>query len=209
MPEPVALGTLSGTSGSVPEPIVAPAPQKRPRWIPWAAAAALLGIGVAFAARRPPEPVVQKENERSVVSSPVPTAPAAPAKLILTLRAQPSHATLFLDDGPALPNPYQVEVAPDAIKHRLRAVADGFVEQSQDLWFDRSKEVSIALPKATPVEEPVVAGSKRPVGARPARVRPGETNPQPSDNGQKPGDLPVITKRPPRSIDVDNPFGSQ
>jgi serine/threonine-protein kinase len=205
--EPVALGTLSGTSGSVPEPVVEPAPRQRPRWIPWAAAAAILGIGGAFAARRAPDPpAVTKE---SVVSSPSPIpAPAAPAKLILTLRAQPNHATLFLDGGPALPNPYQVEVSPDAVKHRVRAVADGFIEQSQELWFDRSKEVLVVLPKAA-ADEPVATG-KKPAIARGGRPRAGDSSVEPASTGaQRPGDLPVITKRPPRQIDVDNPFGSQ
>jgi serine/threonine-protein kinase len=208
--EPVALGTLSGTSGSVPEPVVTPAPRQRPRWIPWAAAAAILGVGVAFAVRRPPDPpAVTQEGERSVGSSPSPTtAPAAPAKLILTLRAQPSHATLFLDDGPALPNPYQAEVSPDAKKHRLRAVAEGFTEQSQELWFDRSKDVMVVLPKAA-AEEPVAVG-KKPPAVRGARPRAGEAPAETAPNaGQRPGDLPIITKRPPRQIDVDNPFGSQ
>jgi serine/threonine protein kinase len=206
MPEPVQLGTLSGTSGSVPEPVVVPQQKQKPRWLPWAAAAAVLGIVLAFVARRPaePEPVVTKDNERSVVSSPAPPAPSAPVKLIVTLRAQPSHATLFLDDGPALPNPYQLEVVPDAQRHRLRAVAEGYVEQTQDLWYDRSKEVSVALPKAAEA----VAQPSRPSGTRPSRPKPGDAA-QPADNPQRPGDLPVISKRPPRQIDVDNPFGSQ
>jgi serine/threonine-protein kinase len=205
VPEPVQLGTLSGTSGSVQEPIALPPPRARTRWLPWAAATAVLGIGVAFAARRPPEPVV-KDTGQTVVSSPSPVPPSAPAKLIMTLRAQPSHATLFLDDGPALPNPYQIEVVPDAKRHRLRAVAEGYVEQTQDLWFDRSKEVSVALPKAT---EAVVPPTNKPnAGARVGRPKPGET-PQPATATPKPGDLPVVSRRPPREIDVDNPFGSK
>jgi eukaryotic-like serine/threonine-protein kinase len=212
--EPQQLGTLSGTAGSVPEPIVAPPPQKRPRWIPWAAAAALLGVALAFVVRRPAEPPVTRELERSAVSSPTAAPPPAQSqKLILTLRAQPSHAVLFLDDGPALPNPYQLEVIPDSQRHRLRAVAEGYVEQTQDLWYDRSKEISVALPKAqAPVEEPVAANGKKPpranTGVRPARPGPDPGQPT-SANPQRPGDLPTINKRPPRQIDVDNPFGSQ
>ncbi|MDQ2647554.1 MAG: hypothetical protein M3020_27410, partial [Myxococcota bacterium] len=182
--------------------------------IPWAAAAALLGVALAFVVRRPAEPPVTRELERSAVSSPTAAPPPAQSqKLILTLRAQPSHAVLFLDDGPALPNPYQLEVIPDSQRHRLRAVAEGYVEQTQDLWYDRSKEISVALPKAqAPVEEPVAANGKKPpranTGVRPARPGPDPGQPT-SANPQRPGDLPTINKRPPRQIDVDNPFGSQ
>jgi hypothetical protein len=174
--------------------------------VPFAVGAAVLGIGVAFAARRPAEPVIKKETEQGVVSTPGPSAPAAPVKLILTLRAQPSHATLFLDDGPALPNPYQLEVVPDAVRHKLRAVADGYVEQTQDLWFDRSKEVSVALPKAVAADEPTPA--KKPVAGRVVRPR-GGVPAKPVETTPKPGELPGSTKRPPRQIDVDNPVGRQ
>ena len=48
----------------------------------------------------------------------------------------------------------------------------------------------------------------RPNVARPGRPKPADAA-NPADNPQRPGDLPVISKRPPRQIDVDNPFGSQ
>jgi hypothetical protein len=99
-----------------------------------------------------------------------------------------------------------LEVVPDAVRHKLRAVADGYVEQTQDLWFDRSKEVSVALPKAVAAIEPTPA--KKPVGGRVIRPRAGEPA-RPAETTPKPGELPGITKRPPRQIDVDNPFGSQ
>ena len=208
--EPVQLGTLSGTSGSVPEPVVVPPQKQKVRWVPWAAAAVALTIGVAFAARGPTEPLGTRDNDQTTSSPPAPSVPQVPAKLLLTLRAEPSHAALFIDDGPALPNPYRLEVTPDAERHRLRASAPGYVEQVQDLWFDQSKEVSIALPQI--VEAPAVPAARvtpKPGGQRAGRNKPAEALQPAAQNQPGTGDLPVVSKRPPRQIDVDNPFGSQ
>src|SRR5690606_42165765 len=67
--------------------------------------------------------------------------PPVPERLVITLRAEPAHAILYLDDGPALPNPYQASVSRDERPHVLRARAPGYLEQSKELRFDQSKEV--------------------------------------------------------------------
>jgi hypothetical protein len=61
------------------------------------------------------------------------------------LQAEPASATLFLDDGAALPNPYLLSVKPDRAVHRVRASAAGFSDGVQEVNFDSNKEVAIAL----------------------------------------------------------------
>ncbi|HLV64606.1 MAG TPA: serine/threonine-protein kinase [Polyangiaceae bacterium] len=196
--------TLSGTSDNV-----AASPGKlgkHPlRWAAVAGVAAVLSLGVALAARGGKDPgpppagsvlATEPANPPPVVETP----PPVPERLVITLRAEPAHAILYLDDGPALPNPYQASVSRDERPHVLRARAPGYLEQSKELRFDQSKEVLVVLPKE------VEAAPKRPP-TRPTTVR--TTTPQPAVTPTRvPGELPTVTRKAPRPLDPDNPFDS-
>jgi len=127
------------------------------------------------------------------------TATAAPiTSVTVMLRASPPRAVLYLDDGPALPNPYQMTVAPDSNTHLVRASAHGFADRVEELRLDSSKEVLVTLSMLAP-------------GARPPSVKP-KTSPEASTHSVAPppgpGELPkVVTKRP-RVLDPDNPFAA-
>jgi len=102
---------------------------------------------------------------------------------------------LFLDDGPALPNPYQLTVLPDSKAHQVRASAPGFADRTEDIRLDASKEVRLTLTALPPGAHPAIAKPK----ASAEVTRTG--TPAPTS-----GDLPkVVTKRP-RVLDPDNPF---
>lgn len=117
--------------------------------------------------------------------------PDEPKTVRITLRAEPPGATLVLDDGPTLPNPYVTERAASNELHTIRAEARGYRQRVETMTFDTSKDVSLVL-----VKEPT---SRRSVGAVP---KPEPAEPRPSD--------PMQFKRPiekkPRVLDSDNPF---
>ncbi|MEI9951030.1 MAG: serine/threonine-protein kinase [Pseudomonadota bacterium] len=125
--------------------------------------------------------------------------------ITVTLRAYPPRAALYLDDGPALPNPYRLTVLPDSKAHQLRAAAPGFTDRVDELRFDESKEVRLtlsALPPGTAGRSPTAklkASADVPhTGTGTATATPVPTS----------GDLPrVVTKRP-RVLDPDNPFAA-
>jgi len=203
--------TLSGTSDNV-VPSAGKLGKHPMRWAAAAGVAALLSLGVALAARGSKDPGPPPAGS-ALVSEPAKPAPAAetptPAdseRLVITLRAEPAHAILFLDDGPPLPNPYQASVSRDTQPHVLRARAPGYLEQSKELHFDRSKEVLVVLSK-----EPTLA-------PKPAAPRPTTARPQPQQTGtpkpavtptRVPGELPTVTRKPPRPLDPDNPFDTR
>jgi len=173
------------------------------------AAAALVLVGV-FALRGEPAPA-----PAIVASAPVPaltpsaapsappvatTPPASESPITLTFAASPTRATLYLDDGPALPNPYQLTVLPDSKVHQVRASAPGFIERTEELRFDTSKEVRLSLTALPP-------GTRAIAKPKPAQGSPEVAHP--STPAPTSGDLPkVVTKRP-RVLDPDNPFASQ
>lgn len=197
--------TLSGSAASTdPEP---PTGGRRPRkavWASLAALAAVLSLGVALAARRsegdapPPAATVSTAALPPAASATAPPTPIEPgANVVITVRAVPAEAAVFLDDGPALPNPHYVTVTPDSRPHRVRAAASGYADSVQEVAFDRSKEIVVVLREQTP-------GVRKPSGARPVAGTPTVT---PSATPtRKLGELPPVTKKPPRSLDSDNPF---
>jgi hypothetical protein len=106
---------------------------------------------------------------------------------------------LYLDDGPALPNPYQLTVTPDANTHLVRAAAPGFTDRVEELRLDSSKEVQLTLATLT-----LATGSRLPSVKPKANT---ETTSHTATQPPGPGELPkVVTKRP-RVLDPDNPFG--
>jgi serine/threonine-protein kinase len=141
-----------------------------------------------------------------VVASAAPSAGAAAAAttttstenpITVTLLAYPPRAALYLDDGPALPNPYQLTVLPDSKAHQVRASAPGFADRTADLRLDASKELRLTLSALPP-------GTHAPTAKPKASADATHTStPVPTS-----GDLPkVVTKRP-RILDPDNPFSA-
>ena len=132
----------------------------------------------------------------------VPAASTSQAPITIMLRATPARAALYLDDGPALPNPYQLTVLPDSNIHQLRAAAQGFADHTEELRFDGSKEVRLALSavaqNGTATRLP---GVKPRASAEVAHT--GTATQAPVS-----GDLPRVTTKRPRTLDSDNPFAS-
>jgi hypothetical protein len=198
--------TLGGSSASTTG--IRARKSKRIWWAVAASSAALLLIGslaLGGGHGADPTPVASTPVASTPVkpsAAPEATKPAAAVSdspITVMLRASPPKALLYLDNGPALPNPYQLTVIPDTNPHQLRASAPGFADRVEDLRLDSSKEVQLTL-------------STLAVGAHPASMRPKAsaqptiTHTAPTPPG--PGDMPkVITKRP-RVLDPDNPFGA-
>jgi eukaryotic-like serine/threonine-protein kinase len=139
--------------------------------------------------------------EPSLSGAPVASTPATDKTITITLRAEPAQAVLFLDDGAALPNPYKLAVPPDAGVHHVRAAAAGYSERVEEVRFDHGQEIAISLP--------MIAGDARP------RSGPGKSSnlSVPSAHTASPaalhtGELPPVVKKPPRTLDPDNPFAS-
>lgn len=66
----------------------------------------------------------------------------------LTIRAVPATATLTIDDGHAMPNPYVGVVPKDGQLHTIRAQAGNFVTQEKRVLFDQTQSMEFLL---TPV----------------------------------------------------------
>jgi eukaryotic-like serine/threonine-protein kinase len=141
-----------------------------------------------------PAPSPKPNVEPEVAAS----AKPASQPITVTLRAYPPRAVLYYDDGPALPNPYQLVVLPDAnAQHQVRASAPGFADRAEELRLDASKEVRLTLSALTPG-----------TAARLPSVKPKSSADSTHTGAPTPasGDLPkVVTKRP-RVLDPDNPF---
>jgi len=132
----------------------------------------------------------------SATASVVPAATTAATEkspVTISLLAHPARAALYLDDGPALPNPYRLTVVPDSLPHQIRASAPGYADRTEELRLDGNKEVRLTL-------------SALPPGARAPRPRPSAEPARTGTPAPTSGDLPkVVTKRP-RILDPDNPF---
>ena len=128
----------------------------------------------------------------STATSTVPETP-----ITVTLIASPPRAALYLDDGPALPNPYLLTVAPDSKPHQVRASAPGFADRTEELRLDGNKEVRLTLAALPP-------GARNPTQKPKASAEPTHAGTQAPTSG----DLPKVVTRRPRVLDSDNPFGN-
>jgi serine/threonine protein kinase len=160
----------------------------------------LLGVvGLRRFSHQDPTPVAANSALKTTPEPlPVSTrdeAPVPPATSVetvsITLRAEPARAVLFLDDSAALPNPYTFSVPRGDAEHRVRASAAGFSERTQPVRFDGSKDVLLTLSALARTQTHSVSA------ATPGHVDPATT---------RPGELPTIVKKPPRTLDSDNPF---
>jgi hypothetical protein len=211
-PPPAGAETLSGSAAST-----LPQPQARPRsrrgiWL--GAAAALAAVGVGLFAARSAEDDVKPIATAPTLTTSTPAAPPTKAEnkpepspasnVVITVRAEPANAALQFDSGPPLPNPYSISVVPDGSTHKLRAFAEGHAERVEQVTFDRSKEIVLVL-------SAVQGSSKKPVRQPPRTTNspgpePGPAPAPPNDPQRKLGELPTVVKKPPRSLDADNPF---
>ena len=205
---PPTADTLNGSAANTELLTVERARKSKQMWrVVAAAGGALLLVGWLALSRAQSKPLAPVSSAASASSSLVPstatpspaapeTARAADSTITVTLRASPSRAALYLDDGPALPNPYRLTVQPDALPHRVRASASGFSERAEELRFDESKDVLLTLSASSPGVRPHI--SKPPTGA-----------PEPPSPTVAPGELPKVTGKRPRTLDPDNPFAPQ
>lgn len=207
-PTPPHAETLSGSAANAPPKAEPRKPSRRLVWTGILASVPL--VGAVFVVARPSPPA--SEPAPSTVTRPAPAVPtrtpvvaeSIPASpVVITLRAEPSHATLQLDDGPPLTNPARVSVVPDGRLHRIRASAPHHTDQVQEVRFEQSQEIALVLTKKKPSQEKNAPPPLRP--QVPPKTAPAPAEPPPQT---KPGigELPEVTKRPPRTLDADNPF---
>ncbi|HET7540225.1 MAG TPA: serine/threonine-protein kinase [Polyangiaceae bacterium] len=173
----------------------------------WGLAAGGVGLSLlgSFALGGRHEPTPPLSASATVAASsigasaePVTTASAAAeSPITVTLVASPARAALYLDDGPALPNPYQLTVLPDSKSHQVRASAPGFADRTEELRLDGNKEVRLTLAA-------LASGTRTPSAKpKPSAEVTHSATPAPTS-----GELPkVVTKRP-RVLDPDNPFAA-
>jgi serine/threonine-protein kinase len=133
-PPPAApgAGTLSGAAAStlpLPDP---KRPSRRSLFFALGGAAAAGALALIFVRAQPDEP-------KAIPSGPILTANSTPAaratvteakpdapvanNAVITVRAEPPGASLHLDNGPPLPNPYSISVSADGSSHQIRASA--------------------------------------------------------------------------------------
>jgi serine/threonine-protein kinase len=162
------------------------------------AAIVVVGVGLGLGLRTGTSQAVAPLPQAEPADAPSPaTTAAAPGPIEevqtvkVTLRAEPSTATLVVDDGPALPNPYVAEQAPSDQVHTIRARAPGYRERVESTAFDSTKEVLLVLSKETVGSRPVAAAEKPEVSV-----------PRSSD----PMRLRKPIEKKPRVLDSENPF---
>jgi eukaryotic-like serine/threonine-protein kinase len=185
------------------------AERSRPSKLRWAvvAAAVCAGIALVFLRGGHSEQPVALPPAHAANSAEPSAAGGAPAsatgEVTLTLRAEPAFASLFVDDGTALPNPYTLSVPRDQAVHRVRAAAAGFNARVQEVNFDGSKEITIAL-------SPVSSGAhpRTVTGRVGANASPVPAVPHTAATTAHVGDLPPVVKKAPRTLDSDNPFAT-
>src|SRR5262249_6230090 len=134
-------------------------------------------------------------------------APASPRNVSISLRVEPPQAELFVDDGPALSSPQDLSVVPDGRVHRVRARLSGFEDREETLTFEQNQSLVLVL---KPSSHRATASNRRAAtrSATPAQITtpaPDATT-SPANPGRKLGELPTVIKKPPRTLDSENPF---
>jgi serine/threonine-protein kinase len=145
-----------------------------------------------------------------VVANVTPTE-SEPERVVITVKTEPPDAVIRIDEGPPLVSPYRATVQPDQRDRTLLASAPGYEDRTQRVRFDQTKEIVLVLPKllaTTPVREKPDRQAPRVYAPSPTptpRATPVETVTPPTG----PGELPMVKKKKPRSLDPDNPFASK
>jgi eukaryotic-like serine/threonine-protein kinase len=165
---------------------------------------AVLAVGVMFAigagawqVRRSLWPVSARAAGGGARKAVFETGSAAsrPELVEVSIRAQPEHATIFLDGEPLRGNPVLLSMPRDARQHRVRAEGEGLVSEERLVSFEVDTHVIFKL-SWPPAGEPSARGG-RPASRPGARAKPGA-----------PAAAPPAAKRraPGRDID-DDPYG--
>jgi serine/threonine-protein kinase len=81
---------------------------------------------------------------------PAPSAPPAPARIDVVLRASPADARFTIDDGAPVENPYLHKFPLDGSRHVVRAQAPGYKEQVREVTFASDVVLELALEKNAP-----------------------------------------------------------
>jgi serine/threonine-protein kinase len=209
-------GAAAATLGGSATPMPTRVPVKSSRkgvWLVLGAAVAVAGGAFALTrgsgeqARTPADTATPAPAVAPPASSET-TAPAPAASVEVTLRAEPSDAVLFLDDGSELPNPHRLTIIPDSKVHTVRAKAEGHTESEQVVVFDRTKEVVIRLQEErTSSAARKVSGRKAAPPTRPATAA-AQPAPTPTPAPAQDPSMPVVRK-PIRTLDSDNPFAKK
>lgn len=103
-------------------------------WLPVAAGLGVLAL-VAVLARGTLQPTQVVHPQRA----------AEPQRVTITVQTIPTHATIRIDGGDALPSPHTLEVAPSRALHELSASAPNFTTVTRQVAFDQSRLVVIEL----------------------------------------------------------------
>ena len=169
------LITSSGAAGAKP----------RGRLLGVAGAIAAVAAGVIWfaVANRAPDPgaptggqaQAQEAVRAPATAAPPPTTPPPEATPVtVTLRAAPSDARFYLDDGAALENPFIGKFPRDGRVHTLRIEAPGHVTKRKEIVFNDDVMVDLSLEK-----EEVVPQKKAPSsGGGPVPTQKGKTKRQ-------------------------------
>jgi hypothetical protein len=103
--------------------------------------------------------------ERSASAS----EPVAKAQISVTLSSRPESAQLFLDDRLVSGNPATMKVPNDGSRHTVRAEAQGYAVQRQELTYDRDQSLVLTLAElphaplsSAPAKAKAVRGAPRP-----------------------------------------------
>lgn len=218
-PKP-GVETLSGSAASTLPGNQLPRAPRKTLWAGIASAAVALSVVAAYAGNRGAQQPIPNPVASATPGSLTAPAPAPAVKeldqprvedVTITLRVSPENASLTLDDGPPLPNPYSVRVAPDSRQHRVRAHLAGYEDREETVVFDQSRQLSFSLSKQVgnaprgklaPVR---VASATTPA---PAVDAPQDTT-RPAAPPRGLGELPPVVKKPPRALDEENPFAKK
>jgi hypothetical protein len=114
-------------------------------------------------------------------------AAAPSATIALTLRARPASATMRIDGGESLDNPYVGQLPRDGKSHTLQALAEGYTSKELVFTADRDLALELTLDPAS-TDPPSAATSANPLDA-----------PAPSPAPSSSASAAAGPRRPPRS----------
>jgi serine/threonine-protein kinase len=162
--------------------------------VPYVAVALLAGAGIAwlaFGSRKGADTASAATSAQAVVAPPTATATASaaaePAKITLTLKANPAEARFRLDDGAPLPNPFIGQFPKDSAKHTILVEAPGYKTKTTEIQLLDDVLLDLALEREAAAKTP----TRTVVVTRPAAT---------------PAATATPNTKPKRHIDTDDPW---
>jgi len=164
-----------------------------------AAAGALLagavGVVLALARSGAPAAVPAPPSSATAVAEPPPPeaarsdeVDASAATVRVRLGTSPPTARLYLDGLPLASNPHEASLRMDAMTHRVRAEAPGYVTKTELVAFDHDVDLTLTLERATgPAFHPRPSSPRPETSERPERPEPAPSSAKPSKH-QRPID---------------------